>query len=312
MAVSIRLRAQQRWKILASIIKKESLEKNDQKVSVRRFSGFNLFSKKIVLIETELNENGTDYEWVEYRHWEIVATCNSLDNTPLLIKQRCRKVVLEDLIGFDNTGNVCLWPSEEVLASYVLKHRGQFCGKTVCELGAGMTALAGIVLAVMGNPLKVFLTDGNDNCVKNMEAILQQNKSSFGSTVVLSEKLLWDINSDLSHLESQFDFIISADCLFFTQSHYGLLHTMAVLLKDNGCAVIMAPKRKDTLETFCSKALSQFCVERIENYDPVVWSQHQAAKNEDPLYDEDIHYPVLLLLTKKTKKMQLHHHRSSR
>lgn len=270
------------------------------KVSVRRFAGFNLFSKKIVQIESELNENEADYEWVEYRpRAEIATTGNSLDNTLMLIKQRCRKVVLEDLTGFDNTGNVCLWPSEEVLASYVLKRKDQFCGKAVCELGAGMTGLAGIALAVMGNPLKVLLTDGNEDCVKNMEAVVRQNKSSFGSTIVQSEQVLWEINSDLSHLESQFDFIIGADCLFFNQSHYGLLHVIAVLLKEAGFAVIMAPQRKDTRETFCSKASSQFSVEKIENYDPVVWSQHQAAKNEDPLYDEDIHYPMLLLLTKK-------------
>ena len=301
MADAAQQRARQRWKILASVIKKQCLENEYNKISVRRFAGFNLFSKKIVHVDEELHENEADYEWLDYRHREIMESDDSLVNRPLFIRQRCRKVVLEDLTGFDNTGNVCLWPSEEVIASYVLKNKDQFCGKAVCELGAGMTGLAGIALAVFGNSLEVLLTDGNEDCVKNMEAIVHQNKPLFGSTVVSSKQLLWDVQSNLSDFESQFDFIISADCLFFTQSHSGLLHVMASLLNDNGSAIIMAPRRRDTLELFCSKATSQFNVVKVENYDSVIWSQHQAAKKENPMYDEDIHYPILLLLTKKIK-----------
>ena len=293
---TVQQRARERWKILASVIKKRCPEKDDNTISVRRFAGFNLFSKNVVHID---NESEADYEWLDYRYGGHGT--NSLAEQPLFIKQRCRQVVLEDLTGFDNTGNVCLWPSEEVLASYVLKHKEQFDGKAVCELGAGMTALAGIFLASSANPCKVLLTDGNEDCVENMEAIICQNKPLFGSTVVSSKRLLWDVNSDLSSLESQFDFIISADCLFFTQCHTGLLHVMETLLKDNGSIIIMAPQRKDTLKLFCTKAPSQFSVVNIENYDSVMWSRHQAAKKEDPMYDEDIHYPVLLLLSKKHK-----------
>lgn len=289
MADAVQQRARQRWKILASVIKKRCLDKEDNKISVRRFEGFDLFSKKVVHFD---NECEADYEWLDYRHDSIV-------DQPLFIKQRCRKVVVEDLTGFDNTGNVCLWPSEEVLASYVLKHKDQFDGKAVCELGAGMTGLAGIFLASFGNPSKVLLTDGNSDCVENMEAIIYQNKPLFGSTVVSSERLLWVENCALSDLESQFDIIISADCLFFTECHSDLLYVMETLLKDNGSAIIMAPQRKDTLNLFCSKAMSQFRVTEIENYDLTMWSRHLLAKKQDPMYDEDIHYPVLLLLSKK-------------
>ena len=145
MADAVQQRARQRWKILASVIKKQCLDKEDNQISVRRFEGFNLFSKKVVHFD---NECEADYEWLDYRHDSIV-------DQPLFIKRRCRKVIVEDLTGFDNTGNVCLWPSEEVLASYVLKHKDQFDGKAVCELGAGMTGLAGIFLASFANPSKV-------------------------------------------------------------------------------------------------------------------------------------------------------------
>lgn len=289
MADALQQRARQRWKILASVIKKQCLAKEDTEISVRRFEGFNLFSKEVVHFD---NECEADYEWLDYRHDSIV-------DQPLFIKQRCRKVILEDLTGFDNTGNVCLWPSEEVLASYMLNHKHQFDGKTVCELGAGMTGLAGIFLASFGKPSKVLLTDGNADCVENMEAIIYQNKPLFGSTDVSSERLLWVENCNLSDLESQFDLIISADCLFFTEYHMGLIHVIDTLLKDNGSAIIMAPQRKDTLKSFCRKAVSQFSVSEIENYDSTIWARHLLAKKRDPMYDEDIHYPVLLLLSKK-------------
>lgn len=279
-------KARQRWKILASVIKRQSLETEGSKISVRRFSGFKLFSKKIVDVN---DESDADYEWLEY----------SFDDNPLFIRQRSRQVILEDLTGFDNTGNVCLWPSEEVLAYYLLKHKDQLNGKAVCELGAGMTGLAGICIASLADPSKVLLTDGNKDCVDNMEAIIHGNNLTFGSTIVSSQVLHWDTQANLSDLESKFDFMISADCLFFTQCHSGLLHVMHTLLKDYGSAIVMAPQRKDTLELFCSKAKTRFSVVKAEQYDPVVWSRHQMAKMEDPMYDEDIHFPVLLLLSKK-------------
>ena len=296
MADDLQQKARRRWKILASVIKKQSLETERNSLSVRRFSGFNLFSKKVADFG---HQSDGDHEWFDYRFAEEVVETVYFADKSLFIRQRSRKIILEDLIGFDNTGNVCLWPSEEVLAYYLLKYKDQLNGKAVCELGAGMTGLAGIFLASLANPAKVLLTDGNKDCVDNMRAIIHRNKPSFGSTVVSCQSLIWDEKANLSDLKSKFDFIISADCLFFTQCHSGLLHVMNSLLRDYGSAIVMAPQRKDTLELFCSKAKSHFSVVKIEKYDSLVWSKHQMAKREDPNYDEDIHYPVLLLLSKK-------------
>ena len=292
MADILQQKARQRWKLLASVIKRQSIETECNKISVRRFSGFNLFSKKAV-------ENEADYDWLEYRFHEEALKTDIFVDKPLFIKQRSRQVVLEDLTGFDNTGNVCLWPSEEVLGYYLLKHKDRVHGKAVCELGAGMTSLAGVFLAAFADPARMLLTDGNKDCVENIKAIIHKNKPTFGSTAVSSQVLLWDEQTNLSDLESQFDFIISADCLFFTQCHSELLHVMATLLKECGSAIVMAPHRKDTLDLFCSKAKSLFSVAKIDNYDSLLWLRHQLAKKENPLYDEDIHYPVLLLLKKK-------------
>lgn len=285
-------KALQRWKILASVIKKQAPETENSKISVRRFSGFNLFSKEIC-------ESESDYQWLDYQLKRGLAESVTLVHKPMFLRQRSRQVSIGDLTGFDNTGNVCLWPSEEVLTYYLLKHKDTLNGKAVCELGAGMTGLAGIFSASFADPSKVLLTDGNKDCVENMEAIICRNKPSFGSTIVTSRWLLWDEQANLVDLESEFDFVISADCLFFTQCHSGLVYVMDTILKDSGLAIVMAPHRKDTLELFCSEAKSRFNTVKLDNYDSLIWSRHQVAENENPLYDEDIHYPVLLLLTKK-------------
>ncbi|XP_070014405.1 calmodulin-lysine N-methyltransferase-like [Nicotiana sylvestris] len=60
----------------------------------------------------------------------------------------------------DNTGLVCQWPSEDVLAHYCLSHESIFRQKRVIELGSGY-GLAGLVVAMTMEALEVFISDGN-------------------------------------------------------------------------------------------------------------------------------------------------------
>lgn len=74
------------------------------------------------------------------------------------------------LHGVDNTGNICVWPAEPLLLHTLLtvpRYRALVQGGRVLEIGGGMTALAGLGLAVSGLCSSVVVTDGHPDCVKN-------------------------------------------------------------------------------------------------------------------------------------------------
>lgn len=56
--------------------------------------------------------------------------------------------MLKDMLGFNNTGNVCVWPSEEVLAHWLLTNGDFHQSHRVCEIGGGMASLAGLAVAL--------------------------------------------------------------------------------------------------------------------------------------------------------------------
>jgi calmodulin-lysine N-methyltransferase len=91
-----------------------------------------------------------------------------------------------------------------------------FAGKKVVELGGGMTAMAGIIVAQCTSATSLLLTDGNESSVDNLNAIVGINKLANVSASVLR----W--NEPLpSDLEGAFDFVICADCLFFDEFRKG-------------------------------------------------------------------------------------------
>ena len=91
-----------------------------------------------------------------------------------------------------------------------------FQGKEVLEVGGGMSALAGCLLAASGAPASTSLSDGNTTSVTNLQRIVQRMKSSNICDELDAFKLRWDESVD--HLASSYDVILSADCLFFKVS----------------------------------------------------------------------------------------------
>jgi len=92
------------------------------------------------------------------------------------VVEPAREITLEELVAtlsspVDNTGNTRTWPSEELLAHYYLSLQGTTNETkkdfSVCELGAGMSGLAGWCAAASGGPHRVDVSDGNEECVKS-------------------------------------------------------------------------------------------------------------------------------------------------
>ena len=317
--LSRRSLATERWQILRSAIlasrygqNRQGMQVEQNLASVRRFSSFRLFSV------TELSQDETQKlrsslqapidgygktscrcdtgRWLEYKYGDVCGRCS----VNAVVKYIIESASLEAMIGFNNTGNVCVWPSEEILAYYCLKQVEIFRETAVCELGCGMTALAGIMLASSQSPSEILLTDGNGTSVENVKEIISANSTKFGHTRVLAEVLVWD-NSFLRSVsphDARFDYIICADCLFFEEVHNELVQVMLKLLKPNGTVILFAPKRSGTLDRFCTIAKQKFAVKINHQYDALIWEKHESAVKDSSTrgYTPDLHYPLQLIL----------------
>ncbi|CAM9894504.1 unnamed protein product [Lampetra fluviatilis] len=304
-------KAAQRWEILRQALRSGCVEpRAASSASVRRFASFGLFR---VERHGEDEEAPGGAEWLRFscsqmlpRHALIrssspaahlhnnvagdsqiaLALLGSL-RAPLtppldlcVRRQSVGAVNLKDVLNsFDNTGNVCVWPAEEVMAFYCIKHRHMFRGLSVCELGGGMTCLAGLMVAITSEAKDVLLTDGNDKAVKILR---------------------WDNEEDIFPLEGKFDILLCADCLFVDDYRASLVDTLHRLLRPGGTVLVFAPQRGNTLDKFCVLAeRSGFKIEKTEAYDQQVWAIHSAVKTEGKnAYDENLHFPILLTLTR--------------
>lgn len=322
--------ASARWKILKRAVLaaagtggRVQTEPAAVQASVRSFASFGLFEvtelrekeKEEVGLATLSSSKGDTAErvWMKYSYRskegdQLSCVDGEEENTSgdialsVLISHLSQRTTqsLQAMMGFNNTGNVCVWPSEEVLAHFCLQSRRQFCGKSVCELGGGMTCLAGLSLALTGSPSRVVLTDGNPTSVENIRCIVAANSAALAgleNTRVTADVLLWsdqDCRGD-----EPFDFVICADCLFFVDLHDSLCQMIGRLLSPGGRAYLLNPRRGGTLEQFVEVAERTFVVSRCDTYSRWVWQKHRAAMETDR-YKSDLHYPVLLVLQHRT------------
>lgn len=282
-------RAKARWKLLSQALKKQKNVVNNELHSVRRFPGFNLFDVKKLVHDTS-----EKHDWFLYTLRDNSEDLGSIQGVKIRLLKDTTSAI--DLIGFNNTGNVCVWPSEEILAYYCFENKILFKGKSVCELGGGMTGLAAMQIARNFDCQKILLTDGNEVSVDNMKCILEKNVSSFNTNNVKCSVLRWGENlTQLVESHGKYDIILCADCLFFVEAHNCLVKTINDIMNKNGMCIIFAPCRSGTLETFVQLAKKTFFVTVSDRYNEYIWGLHQKCMGSQ-VYSSDLNYSFMLTL----------------
>ncbi|KAK3802668.1 hypothetical protein RRG08_001931 [Elysia crispata] len=284
--------ARKRWKILAQVLQRGTCaDIADNNVSVRRFQTFGLLTTKTEAFENNTYTGGT---WYSY-------TCKRVPSLCMKIRHLDSAVSAERLNGFNNTGNVCVWPSEEIMAYYCMQHVQDFKGQRVCELGGGMTCLAGVALGICSDASHIEITDGNEESVQNLQHIIDAN--DFGKTSVGARVVRWGEQKTETELCNAFDTLICADCLFFDSGRESLAALIYDLLKPGGIALIFAPSRGKTFHAFSEIARTLFTVLEEEKYDMDVWNIHAKMTEEaKDTYDENLHFPLMLTLKKEQSR----------
>jgi len=258
-----------------------------------------------------------------------LATYELPSGHQLLLRERPEKkrLTLQELFshqhhGVDNTGNIKVWFSEQVLLHCLLQPSfwsrfdlGQTYSETssldagsILELGGGMTAMTGIGIATgfEGKFSNIVVTDGNPEAVVNMKVCVELNASvgNIARNVVQPIQLLWDrldVSGSLSALKQKFvcgfDLIIAADCLFFQDFHRDLCHVLCTVLSETGKVLLLQPARGDSLDNFLTICKETFDASVFEEYDEEVSRLHcQYMEENCGRYDPNIHYPVLVVL----------------
>ena len=151
------------------------------------------------------------------------------------------------------------------------------------------------MISVTGAPASTHLTDGNSSSVENLQIIVNDIKKTNIVNNLEAFQLRWDEEND--NLESQYDVIICADCLFFKESSEKLVQMFQKLLRPKGKAFIVAPHREGTFDHFQNLAEQCFRVEEVLDYSKEVTKAHESCLSE-PGYNPDIHYPKLMVLNK--------------
>ncbi|XP_076251421.1 calmodulin-lysine N-methyltransferase-like isoform X1 [Rhynchophorus ferrugineus] len=283
--------ARRRWAILAKALKSPSGSQPSSptdEVSVRRISSFMLLKTRELPVPpcSDLNEQICKRVWFEYS-LSIGQTSFTIN-----VGHRTRTFSAEDLMGFNNTGNVCIWPSEETLSYYACANLGLFLDRNVLELGGGMSCLAGLFIAKYAASTTVLVTDGNRNSVDNVQAMLQCNTFSCPTSCSL---LKW---GEAPRTALQYDVIVSADCLFFDDARHDFVECLHQYLAPGGLALVMAPQRGSTLDHFIIQSETRgLKCKKLIRYDETVWDRRMQLLNQDE-YNDNIHYPILVEVTK--------------
>ncbi|CAM8876974.1 unnamed protein product [Rhodiola kirilowii] len=304
-----------RWRLLREALLRRLSQKNScgesdmnvKRVSRRATNGFNMIpfhevdhSTAADVVPSLSNENGSSDACYCY-------TLPVEGSKKLYLMQRVDEgASLKDFevcnrYDIDNTGLVCQWPSEDLLAYFCLLHADMFRSKRVIELGSGY-GLTGLVIGATSDAVEVIISDGNPQVVDYIQRNIHLNLEATGATKMNCMALHWN-QEHASSLIGTFDIIVASDCTFFKEFHKGLAQTVKLLLKKKASseALFFSPNRGDTLNKFLKEVKeSGLHFSITENYDSEVWKRHEGFMNGDPQwpnYEKDHCYPLLVRIT---------------
>ncbi|CAE7357818.1 CaMKMT [Symbiodinium natans] len=160
-------------------------------------------------------------------------------------------------------------PSEEALATFILKRPRVFHARRVLVVGAGL-GFAGLVAGACTSAREVLLTDGDPEVVRVLETSLQLNHGAFDESRVAVQQVLWDRMEQWPPRHS-FDLVIGADVVYLEDLHWALLEMLLRVLRPGGQFLLFASRRNGSLEKFLATSKSVFStVEVSTDYDPDV------------------------------------------
>ncbi|KAG2386030.1 hypothetical protein C9374_003179 [Naegleria lovaniensis] len=310
-------KAMMRWRMLKKFLLSKQYENTDSETpSVTRcISSFGLIERKEVkqpkvaygeTIPSALSR----HKWMHFSlkkygssQKQFSSNFNELSiEVRVKTETTMKDLEIADKDNVDNTGNICVWPSEEILAFYSVYKLGAefFNGKRVLEIGCGI-GVAGLMIAKAFPCIKeIVLTDGNASVVENLRCNINHLVQS-GDLIeekISCSQLLWQSTSQLEML-GKFDILLAADCLFFEEYHNDLmtlLEKSAEKVFGHLTVIMFNPKRGKSLENFVSKFQhqSQACIQINENYDENIFNTCLRYEKENAFFSKDNHYPLLM------------------
>ncbi|XP_022739874.1 calmodulin-lysine N-methyltransferase isoform X3 [Durio zibethinus] len=200
-----------RWGILRRAVLNLAKNPEDESqlamniISRKATKGFNLIPCQLLHHDHESRDARLCYTLPIQGSPKLVLTQRVDNSASLSDFEVCNR------FNIDNTGLVCQWPSEDVLAYFCLSHGNMFRSKRVIELGSGY-GLAGLAIAAATEALEVVISDGNPQVVDYIQHNINTNSGAFGETSVKSMKLHWH-QKEISNLSHTFDVIVASDCL---------------------------------------------------------------------------------------------------
>jgi len=171
------------------------------------------------------------------------------------------KISPSTLLGFNNTGNVRIWPAEEAMIDYVHKNIPEKTLKTanIVELGGGFSNLCGQFLAKKYPDSTCYLTDGNHDSVTHCSKLIQENQIKNAICQVLRwdqpETFNFTHSSDCNNNDNvpeNIDLLLVADCFFFDEYRLPLANCVKHFIDNNPrvIVIVIGPTRNGTFEDF--------------------------------------------------------------